>query len=635
MTPFENNLSAIQEHHPELLALLRKPISTSHLTIVPTKSGAAQLVVTSSAGDALALHNPENPLTPIQRTALQIKQNLKGVTVVLGFELGYLAKMLCHALPSDAALVFYEADPAIFLMALNIVDLTDVLSHPRVALRIGPQATLHQACAAFLRRVGGPLRTTAYGPSLQLAPTLYHEIIHHDLSQISRLLHSSERIVEWDGALLTENIFENIPHVLQAPDAATLQHAFQDIPAILVAAGPSLAKNVSCLRDAKGRSVIVAADTALRYLLENGVIPDFVVSIDPQETTSQKYADAHVPEGVTLLFHPATHHRLVKEFPGPKLTMDIPLAAYEWLRPHWKQKGRFDHDATCQIHVGFNLAAWMGCTPLVLVGHDLCFTDQGMHAATAGYLNQSEEDTLSRGGRTLLNQEGQPVTVTATLEHDKLMLEKKIRDFHGTVVNATEGGLAIEGALSVRLADVLAEYGRDRRIDVKSAIQRLGNDTSSPDMSALRQDIHDRLRDLFRIERIARQVCRLLTRIKDQRHRSNERDPHFFRMEKQVEQLTREMPRYSHAQALLCGMAHRMTPRLDQDAFDFKRKTDPQIPIDQQIDRDLGYYTGLLAVMPRLRCLLSRLSNRLKTEQAEFEHPASDSKSATKEMVSR
>lgn len=615
MAPFNKNLEMIERYRPELLPLLKHPISTSHLTIVPTKSGAAQLLVKRPSGETLALHDQDNPLIPIQHTAAQISQTLKGVTVMLGFELGYLAKLLCHRLPENTAIIFYEADPAIFLMALNIVDLSDVLSHPRVAIHIGPEVSLQKSCATFLDRYGGPLQTTAYGPSLQVAPSLYEEKIHRELSQVSPILNSEQQVVEWDGTLLTENVMENLPQVIQTPSAASLHNAFEGIPAILVAAGPSLEKNVKHLQTAKGQTIIIAADTALKYLLAQEVIPNIVVSVDPHPGTIQKYSDVTIPEAVTLLFHPATNHQVVNTFPGPKLTMEISLPPYEWLQHHWAPQQRFDHEATCQIQVGFNFAAWMGCNPLVLVGHDLCFTNGRLHVPSGGYLSQENEARMANQGTSVTDRDGKPVKTNPTLTFDKRVLEKKIRDYSGTVINATEGGLLIEGAMSSPLVDVLTTYKHRESLDWLSAIQCLHERHTVPDWSALRRDTRNRLRDVFQIERTAQQVCQLLHEMKEYGQESLDSNPNLLKLSEQVEQLTKEMPLYTQAQSLLCGMNHHIRKHLQQDTNAFEQETDPMVKTERQIHRGLRYYNGLLEVAPHLRQMLARLLGRLKIEQ--------------------
>ena len=47
-----------------------------------------------------------------------------------------------------------------------------------------------------------------------------------------------------------------------------------------MSAGPSLRKNKHLLKDAQGKAVIIAVQTTLQPLLEMGVEPQFVTSLD-------------------------------------------------------------------------------------------------------------------------------------------------------------------------------------------------------------------------------------------------------------------------------------------------------------------------------------------------------------------
>ena len=53
-----------------------------------------------------------------------------------------------------------------------------------------------------------------------------------------------------------------------------------DITGIVVAAGPSLNKNIKELKRAKGKAFIIAVDTALKPLLREGIIPDMFFIVD-------------------------------------------------------------------------------------------------------------------------------------------------------------------------------------------------------------------------------------------------------------------------------------------------------------------------------------------------------------------
>ena len=65
----------------------------------------------------------------------------------------------------------------------------------------------------------------------------------------------------------------NIYQIRQALEGLNVE----EIPAILVSAGPSLDKNISELKKAQGKAFIVVVDAALRTVLRAGVRPDLTI----------------------------------------------------------------------------------------------------------------------------------------------------------------------------------------------------------------------------------------------------------------------------------------------------------------------------------------------------------------------
>ena len=60
---------------------------------------------------------------------------------------------------------------------------------------------------------------------------------------------------------------------------------YQRIPVVIVAAGPSLDKNIHILKEFQGKCLIICVDIVLFKLIENGIRPDFVINIDPHPET--------------------------------------------------------------------------------------------------------------------------------------------------------------------------------------------------------------------------------------------------------------------------------------------------------------------------------------------------------------
>lgn len=274
----------------------------------------------------------------------------------------------------------------------------------------------------------------------------------------------------------------NLPLVARNPTVTVLHKLFADVPAILVAAGPSLDKNVEQLRHYKGRAVLIGINQSLRAMRAAGVEPDICLAIDP---LNMSYHFDGKPTPV-LGVCPSVASEVWAL--GEK-TFSFPAArdTEGWL---YDAMGvpQYWHVGNSVAHHAFHLAMHLGCNPVVIVGQDLALNGQQYYARNAGDGGEKqlvpEGDTLStkemydraalaQGDErhfdavqvddTLKLREvpgwgGAAVTTTTDLL-PMLSLYGRMAKAASTlvrVINATEGGARIDGTEEVPLASVEA-----------------------------------------------------------------------------------------------------------------------------------------------------------------------------------
>lgn len=318
MSWYEKNRQSLTQYHPELEELLTQEISTDHIRVVKAGSGASRLLIRLENGNVAAVHNAQDPIGVAVKTAEKLTETAGGVLVMMGMGLGYLARELATRLDENEALLFYEADPGIFKTAMQENDLTPVFSSNRIKVVVGAEARLEGWCHQFMLQVGGRVRVSRFEPAFRLNSNLYETKWEKEILGFTHAMAMNFATVGQFGPLFSRSILEAIPHVLYSKGVNQLEDKFKQHPAILVAAGPSLEKNVHYLKEAKGKAVIICADTVLGYLLARDIVPDFVVSVDPQDTTYSKYQGVDIPKDIALVFHPACNDKIFKHFPGPK-----------------------------------------------------------------------------------------------------------------------------------------------------------------------------------------------------------------------------------------------------------------------------------------------------------------------------
>jgi hypothetical protein len=304
-----------------------------------------------------------------------------------------------------------------------------------------------------------------------------------------------------------------------------LQNCFEKKPAIIVSAGPSLRKNKHLLTAAQGKAVIIAVQTTLQPLLEIGVRPQFVTSLDYHDICTRFFEK--LPKDLTteLIAEPKASNAVFDLNPGPLSLLGNEFA--DGLISEMKlDQARLSSGATV-AHLAFYLAEHMGCDPIIFIGQDLGFSDGLCYAPGTSYedvwrpelsrfntleMKQWEQIVRDRNIlRRIPDYQGRP---TYTEERLFTYLQQFERDFARTkahVIDATEGGVMKRGAASMKLIDALNEYCREP-FDV-SPPKHPGMDWSR--LPACRASLVNRRDEASQIERVSRETLPLLETVRD------------------------------------------------------------------------------------------------------------------------
>lgn len=278
---------------------------------------------------------------------------------------------------------------------------------------------------------------------------------------------------------LNQNL-RNIKFLKNSKDVSMLKNLFLNVPAIVVSAGPSLDKNIEYLKKAKGKAVIIAVDTIVEKLLNNGITPDFMCSIERiEEVYKFFYKDKKIPEHVTLTAPLLLRPEIFEEFKG---NIVIPLrqnvGEYIWLN----QNLEFNNDSfismgTSSAHLAFGLAHHLGASPIVLVGQDLAYGESIEQSHSSGTIyDDNHFDNLRN--TAILETPGYygGIVKTNQIWNDfRKWFELEIDSKGLYVINATEGGSKIAGCIQKPLREVIEEYCHDKDIDVINNLKTINN----------------------------------------------------------------------------------------------------------------------------------------------------------------
>jgi len=220
--------------------------------------------------------------------------------------------------------------------------------------------------------------------------------------------------------------------------------------AIVVGAGPSLKKNIKALTEVAGPIkkdrlfTVIACSSCLRYCLDNGVWPDYVVAVDGSAGIAKYFKPIKKEEAerLTLISNCFTAPEALALWDGPMFFLPIGIADKrvdkEYREIHGMtelfKEGEFPATG-CQFNFGVLFAYFiLGCRAEIFMGADLSFGNQY-------YADKPDhKDTLEK--INAINIFGEEVQTTTTLYQLKLGLEHWTGKMPRCAwINATEGGI--------------------------------------------------------------------------------------------------------------------------------------------------------------------------------------------------
>lgn len=246
------------------------------------------------------------------------------------------------------------------------------------------------------------------------------------------------------GINIVENAIRNFPILIKSSsviNACKALEPIKDRTVFVVGAGPSLDKNVDVLKKVKGKAVIIAADTAVRVMLNHGIVPDMMVTIDSKKRI-ETFDDDRINDiamicGAESLYGAVANHR----------TKIICLSDMEFylhfLVKYEKKDYLFDTGGSVATS-GLFFAMLAGFKKIVLMGLDLAMTDMKFHASDI--YNEGEADPVALDLIKCEGYDGNDVyTSSDMLAYGEWIedLSKKHPDLE--IINCTEGGRKLKG----------------------------------------------------------------------------------------------------------------------------------------------------------------------------------------------
>lgn len=461
---FDNNLKVLKKIYPEIY---QKVIDSNKLDfkseLISSKNQKLNLRVTTDEGEDVFIHAKHAPGSESENYLSLVKEDSTGVVLMLGMGLGYSVLELFEKRKQLQFLIVFELNEEFFFHALHHNDFSIFFSDPRTIFHLGRPDNLQSVLAPanramMLEQVYTLKLLTCFSVNQE-----YHQLAA-DVSDYVHLFNTEGATKKAYGKTFFENRLNHLTSMHHDRKLEDLSSRFEGVPGIIVAAGPSLDNNIADLKNAMGKAVIFAVDTALPNLIDHGIKPDFVTSIDYNELTYEKIsrsANHPLARQINLICTSWVAGSVTKQFPARQIFWGFTDNALEnWINQSLGGKKTVEGAGTV-AHLNFVSASLMGCDPIIFVGQDLSFPDGKSHASNVILSSDVKIKKELSDQSIVLNVRGnvQPEVITnRQMNGYRKTFERLINGSDKKVINATEGGAFIEGTAIQTLSAAIDEF---------------------------------------------------------------------------------------------------------------------------------------------------------------------------------
>lgn len=409
------------------------------------------------------LHSQDGPLEEAKKAVTVHDLKNTDVIYMYGVGLGYSYLALKPWLSEDPNhhAVFFEDDPEVIYRLFETESGSHILDDPQVHLfyfnKISDaEHVFNQIYWLFPKSKMLFDALPLYSRTKQAKFDELRHQITYDASVKTGLL---DEYLEF-GIAFFRNYYPNMLRINEAHLGDTLFGKFENFPAIICGAGPSLQKNIALLKSLNDKAILFAGSSALNALSAQGIKPHFGAGVDPnpmQEVRLKQVKDLNIP----FFYRNRLCHEALKLVTGPKLYI-TGAGGYDvaaWFEEKFGIEGKWVEEGRNVVNFCLEIAFAMGCNPIIFVGMDLSYTDNKAYSPGVVSQNALSISELEASGTIRKDIYGKEVHT----EWKWISEAKWIGDFAEahpeiTLFNATEGGMGFPGVQNLTLKEVVEEH---------------------------------------------------------------------------------------------------------------------------------------------------------------------------------
>ena len=393
-----------------------------------------------------------------------------------------------------------EEDPALLRETLSRFDYSNLLANERFMLGVGePDENFFRDIQTAALTEIQEVNMVIFSP-LHSSNEAYYDRMRNELVRQYLVVRPMMEVNLRTAPIIQGNTFENLPIMASSPDVSEIGEGMEDIPFILVGAGPSLDESIEFLKSVQDKSIIVCSNSPLRKLLNNGIRPHLVVTADPQEPTLAGFKGVDL-DGLTLACPFSAYPEIVRLFEGRILSWCTFNPIVDLVKRFMgKPLGSPIMEKGTVSGCVLDLSRMLGCKKVLFVGQDMCIRDDGRYYTDDSAYSDygGHYSNISQGHRLPGNTQDQ-VLVEGRLFVYLKTFEQFINEQSGVEYrNLARTGVRIQGAPYMSYEDAHAWIGQTTSLVFEEKVlELLKKQKSSPSLADIFRPCRDHIRKIF------------------------------------------------------------------------------------------------------------------------------------------
>lgn len=458
-----NNINSLKNRYQDIYSRLFNTTGIDEngleIAVADARDGNKYMTIKKD-GHEFYIHSRNRPLDEAKKWVDSIEIKDTSTFIIFGFGLGYHINELSRLIGKINRIVIYEPYMNIFVQTLHNFDCADIFNNENIILVVENEEELKNNIWANLHWININFNVYKSLPNYdRLFPEEYSNLLRiiKDITYIRVL---DRNTIFYFSEKWQNNLFKNLPHIFNSSCVSNLFGKFSNKPAIIVAAGPSLNRNVKFLKDVKEKAIIICVGRALKVLLKEKITPDMIITLDGDVKSYEQFKNIEYGN-IPLVYTSVVYPEILNDHKGEKI---VSLIGDIYLSELFEKRnidiGLLSTGGSVAC-AAFSLAVSMDADPVAFIGQDLAYTNNMSHAEGVEYKN-SDINNL-KGSMVIKDIYGNDVYTDESLYSFLVWFEKAIEnDKSGRIyIDATEGGARIKGTEIMILSDFINKYCKE------------------------------------------------------------------------------------------------------------------------------------------------------------------------------